>query len=541
MKPLLLPIISFCLLITSCTNAQRSSADQTAKTTQEKTVQNKSTQGKAIPKRVFPANPSKFRDHLGVNAFEWDFSDDDHSVLSAPRKNILRSFGAVRHYLDWSKLESEEGSYTFNPVHSGDWNYDMIYKWCKSEGIVMLTDIKTIPEWLEKTYPEDKRNNENVPAPYGLNKSAPASYIKQAKLGFQFAARYGHNKSVPAALVSVNQKPRWANDPVNQVKIGLGYVDYIECDNERDKTWKGPQALQSPEEYAANMSAFYDGHMGKLGKNVGVKTADPSMKVVMGGLSDPNPKYVIRMIEWCRKNRGLKADGSVNLCFDVINYHAYNNDALSSGDAEIGKPPELSQAARIADEFVAMAKKYAKGMEVWNTESGYDLNQKSPQRAIAIGKKTALITQADWILRSAFLYARHGLSRSYFYMLDDVHPDSETQYASSGLAEGHNKRPVTDYFTQTKSLIGNFHFVQNLGIDPVIDVYGLNGRKIFVMFVPDEKGRKAAYQLDLGNATSATVYTLVPGADKLSSKIVATSKGKLNITLTETPVFVEKN
>ena len=61
------------------------------------------------------------------------------------------------------------------------------------------------------------------------------------------------------------------------------------------------------------------------------------------------------------------------------------------------------------------------------------------------------------------------------------------------------------------------------------------------MFVPDEKDRKAAYQLDLGTATSATVYTLVPGADKMSSKTVATQKGKLNITLTETPVFVEKN
>jgi len=536
MKPLLLPIISFCLLTSSCTNAQRSTVSESTKKVQEKNVQSKSA-----AKRVFPANPSLFRNHLGVNAFEWDFSDDDTQLIPEARKVIIRSFGGIRHYMDWSKLESEEGKYTFNPVHSGGWNYDMIYKWCKSEGIEILADLKLCPEWLIDTYPEDKRNVENVPAPYGLNRSEPATYIKQAKVAFQFAARYGHNKKVPANLMSVYTGIRWNNDPANYVRIGLGYVNYIECDNERDKTWRGPEAHQTAEEYAANMSAFYDGHMGRLGKNVGVKTADPSMKVVMGGLSDPNPKYVIKMIEWCKKNRGYKADGSVNLCFDVINYHAYNNDAYSSGDADIGKPPELSQAARIADEFVAMSKKYANGTEVWNTESGYDLNPESPQRAIAIGKKTALITQADWILRSAFLYVRHGLSRTFFYMLDDVDPKNAIQYSSSGLAEGHKKRPVTHYFTQTKKLIGNFHFLENLGTDPVVDVYGLNERKIFVMFVPDEKDRKAAYQLDLGDAESATVYTLSPGSDQMQEKIVKTPKGILNITLTETPVFVEKN
>jgi hypothetical protein len=61
------------------------------------------------------------------------------------------------------------------------------------------------------------------------------------------------------------------------------------------------------------------------------------------------------------------------------------------------------------------------------------------------------------------------------------------------------------------------------------------------MFVPDEKDRKAVYQLDLGAATSAKVYTLVPAADKMEEKIIKTTKGILNITLTETPVFVEKN
>ncbi len=485
-------------------------------------------------------NNSPFKNFLGINAFEWDFSDTDNSIISPGRMDVIRSFGGFRHYMDWGKLESEEGNYTFNPVHSGGWNYDMIYERCKAEGIEVLSCLKTSPSWIIDTYPKKIRDYENVPAPYGLNRSFPASYIKQAKVAFQFAARYGYNKKVDPGLMSVNPKPRWTADPLNQVKIGLGYIKYIECDNERDKTWKGPQAYQSAEEYAANMSAFYDGDMGKLGKNAGVKTADPSMKVVMGGLSNPDVNYVIKMIEWCKIHRGYKADGSINLCFDVINYHLYSNNYSPHHEATVGRAPELCGTVKTADAFVSMSKKYAKGIEVWITEAGYDLNSKSPQRAIAIGKKTAEITQADWMLRSSLLYSRHGLKRSFYYMLDDLDSKSPGPYASSGFADGNKRRPVADYFFQTKKLIGNFLFMKNLNSDPVVDVYGFNGRKIYVMFVPDEIGREISFRLNLGKATSAKIYMPVPGSNEMSKKIVPVTNGILKIILTETPVFVEK-
>src|SRR5690606_5826169 len=145
----------------------------------------------------------------------------------------------------------------------------------------------------------------------------PKSYIEFAKLAFQFAARYGNNKKIDPNLVSVVSKPHW--DP-NTKKVGLGLVKYIECNNEPDRWWKQTKvAQQSPEEYAANLSAFYDGHKGELGPRVGVKAADPTMKVVIGGLAGyqnqgPTPEFVDAMVEWCRKNRGYRNDGSVDLC-----------------------------------------------------------------------------------------------------------------------------------------------------------------------------------------------------------------------------------
>jgi len=489
-----------------------------------------------------PPALSPFKNYLGINAFEWDFVEDKQSnIISESKMSVIRSFGAIRHYLDWERLEQDEGKYTFNPTHSGDAYLDVLYEKMKTEGMDALVCIKTIPVWLMNTYPSDERDHENVPAAYGTDRSKPASYIQQARVGFQFAARYGSNKNLDSSLVKVDSKMRWPGDKSNSVRIGLNLIKYVECDNERDKWWKGKKAQQTAEEYAANLSAFYDGDKGKLGKNVGVKNADPNMQVVMGGLGEAKPEFVEGMIEWCKKNRGFKPDGKVNLCFDVINYHLYANDAyVNGGKATKGIAPELSEIGSVADKFIKMVNKDAPGMEIWVTETGYDVG-KTPQSAIKIGAKSTFITQADWNLRTALLYARHGISRCMFYMLDDAGGlDNPVQYSSSGFHDDFKRRPSADYFLQTKKLLGNYRYKKTISNEPIVDLYKLNNKEIYVLTVPDQKDKKVVYQLNLGNTQQAIIHNLQVGKNVMAVKKVKAKNGKLAITVTETPVFVEK-
>ena len=153
------------------------------------------------------------------------------------------------------------------------------------------------------------------------------------------------------------------------------------------------------------------------------------------------------------------------------------------------------------------------------TETGYDVGN-TPQKAIAIGSKTAYVTQADWNLRTALLYARHGLNRCMFYMLDDAGGlNSTTQYSSSGF---HNddlsKRPSADYISQTKSLLGSYYYAATLNKDPIVDLYKLDKKEIYVLTVPDQKDRTVNYQLDLGTSTQAIIHTLQIGKDEMSHK-----------------------
>ncbi|KQM78508.1 hypothetical protein ASE74_13470 [Pedobacter sp. Leaf216] len=489
-----------------------------------------------------PLSAEPFKAFLGVNAFEWDYTTEvNHGQVDEARFQIIKSFSGIRHYLDWQRIENKEGSFTYSPSHYGDWDYDQIYQRMKDAGKDVLIDLKGCPDWLLATYPVGQRDGENVPAPYGLNRSQPATYIKQARVGFQLAARYGSNKNVDKSLLLADPTVRWRDDPQNLPKAGLGLITYIECDNERDKWWKGPLAQQSAEEYAANLSAFYDGHKGTLGKGIGVKNADPNMIVVMGGIADANPEFVRKMVQWCKTNRGTKANGQIDLCFDVVNYHQYANDAFkNNGNATVGLAPELSDLGKVASLFKEFAKSVNGGIPVWVTETGYDVGEHTPQRAIKIGSKSSMITQADWNMRTALLYARSGISKCMFYMLDNVDVNSWTQYSSSGFINpDFSRRPSADYVLQANKLIGEYHYSSTISKDPLVDVYMLNGKKTFVLTIPDQVGRSKTYDLDLGSSKEAIVYSFAIGKDQMDAKTVATKNGTLQILVTETPIFIQ--
>lgn len=501
--------------------------------------------GKYIPptspiKLVRKPIPLKY--FFGINAYEWNFQNGaiDPLKIDEQKFQMINGFSGFRHYLDWKKIEEKQGSYTYNPTADGGWNYDAIYERCKSAGISVLACIKTLPEWLINTYPAHLRNNENVPAKYGSTLLEPSAYIEQAKLGFQFIARYGSNKQIDPALLSVSKKSRWTNDPVNSIKIGMGLIQFIECENERDKWWKGRQAYQTAREYAANLSAFYDGHKNTLGKGVGVKNADKNVIVVMGGVALANTDYLRGMIDWCKEFRGFNKDGSIDVCWDIINYHLYtNNEQLKRGIAPEKKMVGMD-ASKIANEFIQVAHLYLNDMPVWITEAGFDINQASPNKAIPLWNKTALQTQADWVLRTSLLYSRLGIQKVFYYQLEDDSPKSNQLYATSGLINGNNtRRPAADFIFQVIQQFGNFRFYKNLYPDPIVDQYlDEKGNSMYAIYIPDEKSRSGTYLLDLGKSVKGVLYSPNPGFNEMKSQQQSTTQGKLLITATETPVFV---
>ncbi len=494
------------------------------------------------PPSVNPsARPVQLRDMLGVNAYEWNFLEPNLSTeVNEPKMQLAKSFSGIRHYMDWQKLESAEGVFSYNPTLSGGWHYDEIYERCKAEGIEVLACLKTLPDWMLATYPAAERDHENVPVRYGRAFDDPASYREQARVAFQYTARYGSNKGVDPKLLSVYDKPRWPGDQPNTVRIGTDLIKYIECDNERDKWWKGRKGYQTAREYAANMSAFYDGHKNTMGPGIGVKNADPNMKVVIGGLVG-GAEYIRGMVDWCKEFRGYKPNGQVNLCWDVINYHVYTDDASSSqsGTSTRGAAPEKTSAGAKADAFILVSNELCNGMPVWITETGFDVSQQSPIKAIPIGQKSALTTQADWILRTSLFSARHGIQRVFFYQMYDDNELSGSMFATSGLLNSNGtRRPSADYLRQTKDLFGEYYYGRTLNQDPVVDEYTDGGKRMYALVVPDEVGRTTTYNLSVGTAREARVYRPAAGRDSMIWTNEKITDGQVRVEVGETPLFV---
>ncbi len=177
--------------------------------------------------------------------------------------------------------------------------------------------------------------------------------------------------------------------------------------------------------------------------------------------------------------------------------------------------------------------------EVWVTETGYDINQGSYQKAKPIGKKTVLANQGERLLRTSLFYIRNGIKKVFFYQLFDDHANGTTQYATSGLAESIKRRPAADYILQTTRLMGDYVYKKTINKDPLVDDYQSGKKTIYVLLVPDETGRTGNYILDLGKAAKALIYNLKTGSDIMDKKQVTLENSKLKIKVTETPVFVE--
>ncbi len=488
-------------------------------------------------------NYSALKNMTGANGFEWNFLNSDGFGISQKSLQMAKAFNGFRHYLDWQKLEKSEGAYTYNPCYSGSWNLETLYRSLKQANIEVLACIKNIPDWIESTYPADKQGMENVPLKYGRDYILPTSYIEQAKLAFQYAARYGSNKNVNPSLLSVYQIPRWTGDSTNIVKIGLDLVKYIECNNETDKWWKGREAYQMGREYAANLSAFYDGHMNTMGVGVGAKNADPNIKIVMAGTASTNTDYVRGMIDWCAQYRGYLANGAINFCWDIINYHFYSNDALFSqygGNASVGVAPEFGSFEKTAQNFIKMAAVIAKNMPVWVTETGYDINpSQSSQYAPAIGSKSVLETQADWILRTSLLSARNGIGKLFFYEMYDDNPYGG-QFGTCGLLSSKDsaRRPAANFLNQLNQQFGNYIYQENIHHNPEVDRYEFNKQSMYVVWNPTQTGSVLSYSLDLGKMDSATIYSPNAYADTMKATLIRNTMSALSLTVTEIPQFI---
>jgi hypothetical protein len=362
--------------------------------------------------------------------------------------DVLTPFSMVREYNYWSWYEAKQGVNAFEPSAETSAKLDTHFAELKANNITPLFCMNQSPPWLNTYagFEADDRPADTATA----QSDDPASYSYFARFMFQVAARYGRVAIADSRLTV---------DAANTPKSGLNLLDYISPWNEPDKWWKAARGNIKAAEYAAILSAVWDGHEGKIPGDVGIKKADPSMKVVLGGLTDLRQDYINDMNNWFKANRKDK-----KFCADVIDVHRYSGNYgqnLFSPTAK-GISPEADNLRARVKSFVDFSHLLLPNKQVWMTEYGYDTGTNSPQRASAYGGYSADEVQAMWNIRSFLEILAGGMDKAFVFTIYDESNDQFGIFQTSGVvrsrADGLTKKVAWTKFAEIATKLKGLTF-----------------------------------------------------------------------------------
>ena len=447
--------------------------------------------------------------HIGINTF----IDDP--------LNAMKVAGTVREYHNISWQGNNGNAFKFAPsaAAGGGWNFDDYYTKLKNEGIEVFPCLQGTADWILGNGQKYESKNEK-PIPAGSDATLASSYLGHASHMYQYAARYGSKK------VDVNTL-KLASD---QKKVsGLNLIKYFENSNETNKDWEGRKSYFSPYEFAAMCSADYDGHESTMGKDIGIKNADPNSKLVMGGMAgmDNFVTYVELMKTWFENNRKDK-----KFAVDVLNFHIYTGKSS----------PEEYKLKEKLSEVVKWRNINYPDKEVWLTEFGWDTNKKSP---IVAPSKEA---QGNYLVRGYLASMAAGIDRSTMYMLRDVDSLGEWKFSTSGLVTQKGEwfpKPSWFYVYTMKDTLKGMVFdsivkeSSNLYIYKFVSSDKKSLKQCYVLWCPTSNGTKISnYKLDVGNKKEALLVNLQEDySDGVKSNLNIVN-GQVTVNVSETPLFV---
>ncbi len=524
---------------------------------------------------------------MGVNARERD---------PIPR---MKAVGFVREYHNWFFNEgypdgSNPPNYSFGyPNAKYKWNapyqdtspttlFDDFYQEIIDNELTFAPSfLGTIRQLVDPdgTLPFGEHIiDEFIPVAPGADSLNPASYLAHAAYMYHYAARYGNTTFTPNRIASFINPFTHADETV---KTGLGMVNYMEDWNEQDKFWfrdfnDAQQTYFAPDVYAAMLSADYDGHMQTMGlqedpdnlgtmvSTVGIKNADPTMKVVIGGLAVADVDYFREMVDWSKANRTDVPLEKV-LPFDVLNIHKYTGDSLEYLNSTFGISPE---AGRLRDTLLvfdayrdSLETAFNVDLELWLSEFGYDTYTPAPGTrggaAPAIGDNDNYEVQAQWLVRSYLEAFAAGVDKAIMFDLRDecTDPDNPNSacglFSSSGLLENihNNFKPKTSWFytyTMKNVLAGMVYDMDlsNCSDTTCTRVYRFkdpNGgnKRVYALWQPTSSDDTTSYHFVNESLSSATLVKLeAPSTRGISETITDASP---MLTVTERPIFIIVN
>ena len=361
----------------------------------------------------------------------------------------------------------------------------------------------------------------------GTDKNSVEAYAMYGELLYQVALRFGNNPSNTRDLALCGGMPR----------INLDCISWIEAGNEPNG--EGNDGF-TPYQIAALTSVAYDGHCNTVtalsGSGVGVKNADPNIKLAMAGLAGVGTRYIQAMTFWMEHNR---ADGKV--ATEAFNVHTYcrKTEQYNGYTISYGVAPEIGGITDEAKELTVWRDKYYPEIEVWMTEFGWDTNEswETENACHSYGEFSARELQAMWLVRAYFMFAGIGVDRCAMYMCQDIGDEATSvgKYGTSGVVATNGDYKDSYYYIYTiQNTMGDMYFAE------IIDSGNEN---VWIYRFENGQG-KSCYALWCPTMDSVTVDNYVLSIDGANATLTEFANGEMNgissnLTVTNSSVTVD--
>jgi endoglucanase len=398
-------------------------------------------------KTVRQASP--LSDLFGVVVKPWDIAQQLWPEKIPVLQSLLPS--RVRLYNDYQFTHNSDGS----------WNMNQTTGWAQVDNMKLLKSKGINTQMCYLAFPY---------YPFSGDRSDPGTYIQLARDIYSFGVSN---------------------------KASGEYFKTVEVGNEMDM-WYNPDFAgyyMDGYQLAAMMSICYDGHKG-LYPNVGLKTSGSQALVSMCGLAESEPYILYQVMEWSIKNRGYRADGTIDLPFDIYSFHCYSSLEGQREGIPGGVPPEYGMYPYFK-RLNEIRNHYFPWLKIHLGEYGWDVSANSPLNAPAFGKYTADQTSAMWTVWAILMQAENGIDAGSYYRIktdfDALDDGSYTQFATMALvrqesagvkqADGsylgiNMHRTMTgDYYRQLSSILSaGYVFAGRLSTTPTVLKF-VNGSK----------------------------------------------------------------
>jgi uncharacterized protein YgiB involved in biofilm formation len=267
-----------------------------------------------------------------------------------------------------------------------------------------------------------------------------------------------------------------------------------------------------------------------------MKTADPTIKMVMAGLASLNLEYVRCMKLWSDFNRqtGFPAD--------VLNFHHY------SGNGTHGISPEDDSLKYKLRSMVNFRDTCLPGKEIWLSEFGYDTNPMSGQAATAIDTNDIYEVQGQWLLRSYLEAIAAGIDKAFIYMLRDVDATNPIRYSSSGLTtetwNGHQPKKSWFYVSTMKSQLKGLRFANEIASGQnSVNVYKFlstcGDTAVYAVWCTSSSNTIIEnFTLEIANSSSARLIRPQYGLPAGYQSNLEIQNNAVTFRVTERPVFI---